>query len=123
MIMTNKQIAALLRKAADYHLSPDWRDFEDEHGNERCEFICHALEQACGGFRAVYQGDDTAYCTAKNFLTALGMPLSGSGFSHIDKDEGDDDDMTDEAPVEMRQQMRFTWLHFAADRAEEGFTP
>lgn len=78
-------------------------------GEER--YICHGLRRLYG-CPLDLPNSKAAY--AERFLSELGMPLSGGGFSGA---------LCDPFPVRFeygeRQQIRATWCEFAADIAEE----
>lgn len=96
---SGKQIAKLLRKAANQHLwDGDWS--KPSFGNE--QFSCCAVEIASIGLP--YQ----TFFDALGHLRRLGVRTESEGeFSEI-------------AGYEARQGARFLWLHFAALVAEDG---
>ena len=105
------KISTILRKAANDHLwmgtSDGWRKRGADDVNKSF-FCCDAVDQARDTIK--YQSWSAYYADEeriRNFLQSLGQGIGFSEFKEFDNDEL------------ARQEIRYTWLMFAADIAEE----
>lgn len=102
------KISTILRKAANEHLwmktIEEWRNRDWMVDGEKSYFCCDAIDYAIRNYTQIHWSD--LEMGVWDFMQEMGQGTGLSEFREFD------DELT-------RQEVRYTWLMFAADIAEE----